>query len=236
MQIVKLVLACILLSLMGCYGSSSSLTKNAPDAIGDFNPYEPIDAEKINLFIKVMEALPAGKIPDFNPPKVPAISHDLTASNFAEKYQQQLKLRVDPNLFANSWRDNTILREAANKQGLSLQEFAALMIQVSLAYTSESLGDKMNILQSWKEGEKLEDEQISLLDEITNAKLPLTDPDSARKRDVYFIKLEFALAQCFFCELLYNVPLESKQVIKPALSRLKQFLPDPSQQIPVLSE
>jgi hypothetical protein len=216
----------------GCPGTTEIPPAESPSARSEFNPYQEIKAADIQTFLNVLGSLPEGKMPDLNLSAAIGASRQQSPVDYVASYRRSLHERLNPNLLARGWEQNSNLQAAVTKAGWSMQDFSELTLRISLAFMHQALSQKIDFLKTKQEGDRLIEETLMKFKQLDDAKYPATDPNVIRERDILNLRLEHAIALSYFGELLSGVPSISSQRVRPVAEQLQRYFPDPNKQVP----
>lgn len=178
----------------------------------------------VQAFLDVVQELPDGKAPTFQPAAEFDLTTDTRAAEMVARWQREFRSSYSPEVQARLWKRDARLRGAIDDSGLDAEQFARLLVKLSTAVVREALDPRIDLTQMGKQADSAIASLSSQFDGLDSD--PRLSP-SVRNGRAEFLStvLNETVAYREFLRLLEAVPPESIVIAAKHRAALRRLMP-----------
>lgn len=212
------------LLIVGCGSGGESVDAPTPTVhMPSQSLDDPLTEDEVATFLKVIDDLPGGTVPEFEPLSQVTASDRLRAEQLADIYRQEYRAMFDASRHGERWRKDGRLMQTFERFHVEPEDFAALMIRMSCAVAANAISSRVDLSAASERAEDQLRQTISRIDRI-DAAPPTADRQPRRQPLLEALQELVALSE--FSRILVNVPQASRDVIARRRGELLQHLPE----------
>jgi hypothetical protein len=195
-----------------------------PEATVSLADGDRLSDASIKAFLEIVSQLPGQKPPAFQPLAEVDLTSDSSAADMVARWQREFHSSYSPDVQAKFWKRDSALRSALADCDVDPREFAALLINLSIAVVRSSLDPEIDVAAL---GEQADRSIASLANQFDHLdRDPRLSPSVRNARaEVLSAVLKETVAYREFLRLLDRVSPESVSAIAPHRDALERLMP-----------
>lgn len=225
----------VFLAVPGCEEGVSDLPEPLPVSGPLKTPADPLTAAELDRFLKIVQAHPQQRAPEFSPPDEDGgVREEESVTALVAESRARYRKFFDPQRQGDVWAKDREWSRVLHQQGIAPAEFAALVARVSCAIARVRLEGRTDLPELSRLARQEIDQLSTQLNHVPRT-LPqanhqifpsMSDPKSQMAvRAQALIQLSRDVALLEFSESLLRVPAENCALVKQYAAQLRPLLP-----------
>lgn len=227
-KLQRLLPALSALLLWGCGGSDTEMPTTTPVAVrAEASQESPLTEADVRTFLAIVQDLPQGKVPQFQPLAAAAIDDRLPADTLATVYRREYRRMFDPVEQGRHWRRDSQLTSILSGHELTPEEFAALLTRLGCTVAAGTVSSRFDLADAAAKADEQLQEIIARINEWDSgaASGSISAVSAPQHRQSLVDQLKHLVALSEFSRVLLEIPPESLKAVAQHRQALAEHLP-----------
>lgn len=196
---------------------------------------EPLTDAELQRFLRLIERLPEGRVPEFTPAEQPPLDTLLPPKVLVSEFRSRYRQLSDPTRQGEVWDASLDLSKSAQQEGWNSAQLAAFIRCLSCAVMKSQLADKHDLNAIEQRCRREISRLVAVLDQ--DDQIPRSQMNEAfmQRRDQKVQRLGRMVALLEFTLQLKPIPQSNLDLVTKYASQITPLLPEATSQDPFVS-
>lgn len=222
----------VVVSLMSLGGCQESSPPPSTASASLKTTAEPLTDGELQRFLRLVERLPDGRVPEFTPTEQPPLDTLLPPKVLVSEFRSRYRQLSDPDRQGEVWDASLDLSKSAQQEGWTSAQLAAFIRCLSCAVMKSQLADKHDLKVIEQRCRREINRLVTVLDQDDQVPRSQMNEAFMQRRDQKVQRLGRMVALLEFTLQLKPIPQSNLELVTKYASQIQPLLPEATSQDP----
>lgn len=225
----------VMMGLIGVIGCEQAASPSPVATTALKTTAEPLTKAELQRFLRLIERLPEGRVPEFTPTEQPPLDTLLPPKVLVSEFRARYRQLSDPNRQGEVWDASLDLSKSAQQEGWTSAQLAAFIRCLSCAVMKSQLTEKHDLKAIEQRCRREITRLVAVLEQDDQVPRSQMNEAFMQRRDQKVQRLGRMVALLEFTLQLKPIPQSNLELVTQYASQIRPLLPEATTQDPFVA-